>query len=201
MKFNEKLKKLRTEQNLTQEELAGKLFVSRTAISKWESGRGYPGIDSLKVISKYFHVTIDELICSEEIVTLAENEKKETNKKITSLICSILDCLMILLFILPVFGNSAAEGISSVALFELDGISGWLKIIFISIAGLSVLNGSCGIVMSNYDKPLWNKFLLITGIITSLSGTVLFILARQPYAGMICLFILVMKGFFMLKSA
>ena len=105
------------------------------------------------------------------------------------------------IFILPVFGNSAAEGISSVALFELDGISGWLKIIFISIAGLSVLNGSCGIVMSNYDKPLWNKFLLITGIITSLSGTVLFILARQPYAGMICLFILVMKGFFMLKSA
>ena len=53
MEFNEKLQKLRKEQNLTQEELAEKLFVSRTAISKWESGRGYPGIDSLKVIAKY----------------------------------------------------------------------------------------------------------------------------------------------------
>ena len=50
MEFNEKLQKLRKEQNLTQEELAEKLFVSRTAISKWESGRGYPSIDSLKVI-------------------------------------------------------------------------------------------------------------------------------------------------------
>lgn len=38
MEFNEKLQKLRKEQNLTQEELAEKLFVSRTAISKWESG-------------------------------------------------------------------------------------------------------------------------------------------------------------------
>ena len=59
MEFNEKLQKLRKEQNLTQEELAEKLFVSRTAISKWESGRGYPSIDSLKVIAKYFHITID----------------------------------------------------------------------------------------------------------------------------------------------
>lgn len=49
MEFNEKLQKLRKEQKLTQEELAEKLFVSRTAISKWESGRGYPSIDSLKV--------------------------------------------------------------------------------------------------------------------------------------------------------
>ena len=49
----------------TDEKLAEKLFVSRTAISKWESGRGYPSIDSLKAIAKYFHITIDELICGE----------------------------------------------------------------------------------------------------------------------------------------
>ena len=48
MEFNEKLQELRKQKNLTQEELAGDLFVSRTAISKWESGRGNPGIDSLK---------------------------------------------------------------------------------------------------------------------------------------------------------
>ena len=47
MEFNEKLQKLRTNENLTQEELAEKLYVSRAAISKWESGRGYPSIDSL----------------------------------------------------------------------------------------------------------------------------------------------------------
>ena len=72
MEFNKKLQKLRTDANLTQEELAGKLYVSRTAVSKWESGRGYPNIDSLKAIAKFFNVTIDELIGGEEMVTLAE---------------------------------------------------------------------------------------------------------------------------------
>ena len=47
MEFNEKLQSLRKNKGLTQEELAEALYVSRTAISKWESGRGYPSIDSL----------------------------------------------------------------------------------------------------------------------------------------------------------
>ena len=59
MEFNEKLKELRSSRGLTQEELAEALFVSRTAISKWESGRGYPSIDSLREISDFFSVTID----------------------------------------------------------------------------------------------------------------------------------------------
>ena len=50
MEFNEKLQKLRKEQKLTQEELAEKLFVSRTAISKWESGRVYPSIDCIRAL-------------------------------------------------------------------------------------------------------------------------------------------------------
>ena len=74
MEFHEKLQKLRSDEGLTQEELAEKLFVSRTAVSKWESGRGYPSIDSLIAIAKHFHVTIDELIGTEEIVALAEQE-------------------------------------------------------------------------------------------------------------------------------
>ena len=53
MEFNEKLQELRKNKNLTQEQLAEMLFVSRTAISKWESGRGYPSIDSLKEISNF----------------------------------------------------------------------------------------------------------------------------------------------------
>ena len=49
MEFHEKLQELRKKKGLTQEELAEMLFVSRTAVSKWETGRGYPSIDSLKV--------------------------------------------------------------------------------------------------------------------------------------------------------
>ena len=56
MEFNEKLQELRKQEGLTQEELAMKLYVSRTAVAKWEQGRGYPNIDSLKLISEFFNI-------------------------------------------------------------------------------------------------------------------------------------------------
>lgn len=200
MEFNEKLQKLRTNENLTQEELAEKLYVSRAAISKWESGRGYPSIDSLKAIAEYFHVTIDELIGSEEIVDLAEQDMKSSNKKYTALICGILDCLTLLLFFLPVFGNGGKTEGESVSLLAMTGAGLWLKIVFISVIGMTILNGFCGVIISNFDKPAWNKHRVVTGVILSILGTMLFILSRQPYAGVFYLCILVIKGILVIKS-
>jgi len=74
MDFKEKLQQLRKQRNLTQEELANELYVSRTAISKWESGRGYPSLDSLRAISKLFSVSIDDLLSGEELITAAETD-------------------------------------------------------------------------------------------------------------------------------
>lgn len=196
MEFKEKLQSLRTSKKLTQEELAEKLFVSRTAISKWESGRGYPSIDSLKVISEFFGVTIDELIGGEEMVTLAEQDIKESSKRYTTLICGILDCLAVLLFLLPVFGNGSG---GSVALLAITGVGAWLKAVFIVTAALTVLNGFCTVVISNFGRPVWDKHRLVTGMILSIIGTTVFILARQPYAGVFCLCLLVIKGFLVMK--
>ena len=200
MEFNEKLQKLRKEQNLTQEELAEKLFVSRTAISKWESGRGYPSIDSLKVIAKFFHITIDELIGSEEMVSLAQRDIIKTSKKYTALIFGILDCLIVMLFFLPIFRDFENEKILSVTVFEIEDISMWLKVIFSIIVGLTTLNGFCGVIISNFDNPTWNKHRLITGIVLSVIGTELFMLTRQPYAGLFYLCILLIKGILLQKS-
>ena len=200
MEFNEKLQKLRTNENLTQEELAEKLYVSRAAISKWESGRGYPSIDSLRAIAKYFHSTIDELIGSEEIVDLAEQDMKSSNKIYTALICGILDCLTLLLFFLPVFGNGGKTDVESVSLLAMTGVGLWLKIIFIAVIGITILNGFCTVIISNFDKPAWNKHRVVTGVILSILGTMLFILSRQPYAGVFYLCILVIKGILVIKS-
>ena len=200
MEFNEKLQKLRTNEDLTQEELAEKLYVSRAAISKWESGRGYPSIDSLKAIAKHFHVTIDELIGSEEIVDLAEQDIKSSNKKYTALICGIMDCLISLLFFLPVFGNGGKTDVESVSLLAVTEASLWLKIVFIAVIGITILNGFCTVIISSFDKPQWNKHRLVTGIALSILGTILFILARQPYAGVFYLCILIIKGILVIKS-
>ncbi|MBQ9773999.1 MAG: helix-turn-helix transcriptional regulator [Clostridia bacterium] len=67
MTFGEKLKKLRTEHKLTQDELAERIYVTRTAISKWETDKGYPSIDSLKQLSSLFGISIDALISDADI--------------------------------------------------------------------------------------------------------------------------------------
>ena len=193
MEFNEKLQELRKNKGLTQEELAEALFVSRAAISKWESGRGYPNLDSLKEISRYFSVTIDDLICSEEIITAAEDEKRACIKKYTVLICCALDIFMALLLFLPVFGNGA-DTPASLTLYEITGLRSWIRTVFAVVISATVLNGICSVVISRFDKPAWSRRLLVTGIVLSITGAAVFMMTRQPYAGILCLAMLVVKG-------
>ncbi|MBU1020578.1 MAG: helix-turn-helix domain-containing protein [Firmicutes bacterium] len=61
-KYSENIKKYRLEKNLTQEQLAKQLFVTKQAISKWETGRGYPDTQTLPAIAKILEVSIDELM-------------------------------------------------------------------------------------------------------------------------------------------
>ena len=198
MEFNEKLQELRKSRSLTQEELAEALFVSRTAISKWESGRGYPSIDSLREISRYFSVTIDDLICSEEMISVAENEKKEFADKSLSLICNAMDILLAILLFIPAFGNGP-ESSETVSLFGLTGITPWVKTIFVVIIATAILNGICGVIIANFNKPVWNKHRLITGVILSILTVIVLIATKQPYAGVVCFAFLVIKGFLIIK--
>ena len=198
MEFNEKLQELRKSRSMTQEELAEALFVSRTAISKWESGRGYPSIDSLKEISRYFSVTIDELICSDEMIALAENDKKEFVFKYVSLICNALDILLAILLFIPAFGNGS-DSSETVSLFGLTEISPWVKTVFIVIISITILNGICGVIIANLNKPVWSRHRLVTGVVLSILIVIVFIATRQPYAGIVCFAFLVIKGFLFAK--
>ena len=62
MTFGEKLASIRKQANMTQNDLAEKLDISRQAITKWERGKGFPDIDNLQKLSAIFSVSIDELI-------------------------------------------------------------------------------------------------------------------------------------------
>lgn len=198
MEFNEKLKELRKSRSLTQEELAEALFVSRTAISKWESGRGYPNLDSLKEISRFFSISIDELICSEEIISAAKDENKACVDRYLTLICCILDILSALLLFLPVFGNGT-DAPGSVSLYEITALDPWIKIVFAAVIGITAVNGICGVIISHFDQPVWDRHRLVTGMVLSIVCAAAFILTRQPYAGIICLAILVVKGLLIWK--
>ena len=105
MEFHEKLQELRKSRGLTQEEVAESLYVSRTAISKWESGRGYPNIDSLKAIAEFFNVTVDELLSGEEILNIAKEDSAEKEGRFRDLIFGLLDAGFALFLFLPFFGE------------------------------------------------------------------------------------------------
>ena len=65
MKFNEKLQELRMAQELSYKELGEYIYVEARAVRDWERGRGYPSLPLLIAISKFFGVTIDELLAGD----------------------------------------------------------------------------------------------------------------------------------------
>lgn len=75
----EKLQKLRKDNNLSQEQLAEKIGVSRQAISKWERGEATPDSDNLICLAKIYNISLDELISSKE--EKGSNNMNEESKK------------------------------------------------------------------------------------------------------------------------
>ena len=122
MELSEKIQKLRKEQGLTQEQFAEQLFVSRTAVSKWELGRGYPEIGTIKAIAKFFSVTVDELLSTDEVLTIAEEDSRRKEKHFRDLVYGLLDICIALLLFLPFFAEDADGIIQSVSLIALDGV-------------------------------------------------------------------------------
>ena len=78
MELSEKLVKLRKQSGMTQEELAAKIYVTRTAVSKWENGKGYPAIDSLKLLSSVYGVSLDELVSDGDVEEMRSARKKRS---------------------------------------------------------------------------------------------------------------------------
>ena len=199
MTFGEKLKKLRTEARLTQEELAEKLYVSRTAISKWESGRGYPNIESIKAISKFFSVTVDEMLSSGEVLTLAEENQKQTEKRFRDLAFGLLDLCMSLLLFLPFFAKKADGIIQSVSLISLDGVQPYLKATYLVVVISMTVTGILTLALQNCSAVLWTKAKGKISLALGVIAVLLFIVSKQPYAAAFAFSLLVIKGMMLIK--
>ena len=193
MEFNEKLQELRKQKNLTQEQLAEQLYVSRTAISKWESGRGYPSIDSLKEISRVFSISLDELLSSEEILTAAQEDSRQRITHFRDLVFGLLDSSLVMFLFLPFFGQRETDRIREVSLLTLTNIEPYIKIpYFIIVFGL-ILFGILTLALQNYKSPFWNHNKNKISLGLSTVGSILFMISLQPYAAMFTFLFLVMK--------
>lgn len=193
MEFHEKLQELRKNRGLTQEELAEALYVSRTAISKWESGRGMPSIESLKAISKFFAVTLDDLLSSEELLVIAEDDHKQKEMHIRDLIYGLLDCSMALLFVLPFFGQKVNGAIQEVSLLALTEIQVYLKILYlVTIVGMTAF-GILTLVLRSCNGESWVKYKSKASLSVNAIGVFLFIISQQPYAAVFFFAFLIIK--------
>ena len=201
MEFNEKLQELRKQKGLTQEELAEILFVSRTAVSKWESGRGMPSIESLKAISKFFAVTLDDLLSSEELLVIAEDDYKQKEMYFQDMIYGLLDCSMSLLFLLPFFGQKVNGVIQEVSLLALTEISFYLKVLYlIVVIGMTVL-GVLTLVLRNCNGVFWIQNKRKASLLVNSIGVFLFILSKQPYAAAFVFVFLIIKVLVSMKRS
>ena len=199
MTFGEIIKKLRTDKGLTQDELAEKIYVTRTAISKWESGRGFPNIESLKAISKYFSVSLDELLSGEEILAIAENDNKQKERTLRGLIFGLLDCGMALLLFLPFFGQKADGVIRSVSLLALSNIQPYLKTTYIAFVSIMVVLGIMTLALQNCHQRLWTQSKSVLSLTLSAVGVCLFIISQQPYAAVFVFAFLIIKALMLIK--
>ena len=199
MEFNEKLQELRKQRGLTQEELAARLYVSRTAISKWESGRGYPNIESLKAIAKFFSVTLDELLSTDEVLTIAEEDSKRKEKHFRDLIYGLLDICIALLLFLPFFAEDADGIIQSVSLVALDGVQAYLKITYLAVVIVTTVMGILTLTLQNCQVIAWVKSKTTLSLALGATLVLLLMISSQPYAAVFAFVLLTIKALTLIK--
>ena len=100
MKIGDKIYKLRKENNLSQEELANKLNVSRQTVSKWELGDSCPDFDKIVPLCDIFNISTEELLRGKDVDNNLENNDIQNNTKSNTILKSLLYSKILLMSIL-----------------------------------------------------------------------------------------------------
>ncbi len=200
MEFHEKLQELRKSRGLTQEELAEALYVSRTAVSKWESGRGYPNIDSLKEIAKFFSVSIDELLSGEKILSIAEKENQSNIRRMCDLLFGMADICFLALIFLPLYPKTMEGYIYSVNLFSYTEIALLNRCLYWGMFIVLIVLGGIKIIVTQFIPEKNSRILSCISIIVTIFLVLILAVTREAYAIVAAFLLLVIKGMLLLKS-
>jgi transcriptional regulator with XRE-family HTH domain len=193
MELKDKIQKIRKDKGLTQEQFANAIFVTRTAVSKWETGRGVPGIESLKMIAKIYNLSLDELLNANEVIEVAENENKENLRRYSLIFDGILNICALLGLVLPLYKAESGGAFYSVPLYE---ISGWLTALYWIFPILTFLSGVLLLFIIKSEKDNFKKAVSLIGFILNALFVLLLILSGQPYLAVLFFALLFIKCFF-----
>lgn len=196
MEFHETLQQLRKQKQLTQEELAAALYVSRTAVSKWESGRGYPSIDSLKMLAQFYGVTIDALLSGEELLCAAEEDRKQNHAQLRDAVFGLLDCSVLLFLFLPLFGVTADGTARALSLMSMGSSAPYLRLAYVvPVIALPL----CGLLL--LIPPIRDRIchLYRLSYLFGILSVLLFIVSPQPYAAAVLFLFVLIKTFLLFR--
>lgn len=117
MELGKQIKKYRNEYQLSQEDLANKIYVTRQSISNWENDKNYPDVNSLVLLSEVFQISIDELIKG-DIETMKETIKQEEISKFNQY--SVVFTVLLILSVVSI--------IPLTMVFDYYGLIPWILI-------------------------------------------------------------------------
>lgn len=178
MELYKKIQTLRKERGLTQEELANMLFVSRTAVSKWETGRGIPSMDSLQMIAKLFNISIDSLLSADEIIMVAKNENKESISRYAFFINGIFNVFAAITLFLPLYKLEINHQFYSVVLYNLGG---WLATVYFFLTLVIVVIGIIQILLNKTGSKKLKMVFSFIDLTVNIITVFVLIISGQPY--------------------
>ena len=147
MSFGQQLAAVRRQTGLTQEQFAEELCVSRQAVSKWESGRGFPEMEKIIYICNRYHVTLDTLF-AEEVPAGAAAEAAETAKA-------------------PDLPHPTLQGAFTAFLTNLSPKNKWLAAGV--LLGVAALAGIIGLFLKGGDSDMvttvWIAAIIVFGVV------------------------------------
>ena len=200
MEFNEKLQELRKQKGLTQEAVAEALFVSRTAVSKWESGKGYPNIDSLKAIAAFYGVTVDALLAGDELLSLAQEERSKKLARLRGMVYNLLDIGAVLLLVLPLFASRVGDAVLTSPLISAALATPWLKAVYCVLIAVMFLYGAAGCIVGSLCSESRQRMLQMVSLVLNSAAVLIFVVGLQPYpatfafASLLLKFLLLLRG-------
>lgn len=205
MDFGEKLKALRIERGLTQEQLAARLYVSRTAVSKWETGGGSPNLDSLQAVARLFDVSVDDLLSTDDLIVLARDERRSTARSSGMLSFGLLDVLAVVFAFIPLYGVDDGSFVRMANLVDYGAsVDFGASFAVMATAVVSLMFVSAvEIVLAAAGSRRAARIVALVGFAVQALAVVLFASTMQPYATTLMFVLLLAKvvvGYRILRS-
>ncbi|MBQ2401853.1 MAG: XRE family transcriptional regulator, partial [Lachnospiraceae bacterium] len=151
-------------------------------------------------ISKYFSVTIDDLLSGEALISIAERENKTNIQNLFDLLFGMVDLLSVLLIVLPLYPRTVDGYVYSVNLFEYLETSAMNRFVYwFLFLGLIVL-GVWKVLLVQIKSGKHQKLIWECSLLVSIAAVIVLALAGETYAVTVVFLLLLIKGVVLFKS-